>query len=520
MINLIPLWAVFGYWKDLNQLLVDINDTGKHYELINSIENYMIEQLRTDYYNYEMGNEVSLLAKYVGKEHRSFDKKIGIAKRLAKRMFPEDWKYSKGRALRKYRKMYAPLNKHINTTEIYMCNNGWDMIDFKCVPSICLNKNRKAFLDIDKHNVRRHKCNYIREACRDNFMETVNSGKINSKMLFLHEIVKKVINGNLSKEEEQLIIAQWEGHMKEFNSNAFGKCICLVDVSGSMCGTPMEVAIAMGIFAPSITHPLFRDRVLTFEYNPNWVILRYPNKIQYDTHRYYSTNLTWDIARIGGELTVIEKINILTNSPWGGTTDFVAAHDLILSHMVKYNIPANEIPDKFFIFSDMQFNSATNSYGYYNNITKYIPNLRNFIKKNSRWDTIHECLSEAYYQAGIESIGEPYIVPQQIYWNLRGDTIGFPVDQHTPNTQMISGFNTSLFKLFLTDDLDSYTEQTPYDTMRLALDNECYDTVRYIFDDVYVKKISPAPEPGVDDRISPEPEVNCIGGAWDIVQHH
>ena len=64
---------------------------------------------------------------------------------------------------------------------------------------------------------------------------------------------------------------------------------------------------------------------------------------------------------------------------------------------------------------------------------------------------------------------QPYDV-QQIYWNLRGDTVGFPVQTDTPNTQLISGFSVSLLKLFLTgDDIATYVEPekvvpTPWDT--------------------------------------------------------
>jgi hypothetical protein len=35
----------------------------------------------------------------------------------------------------------------------------------------------------------------------------------------------------------------------------------MVDVSGSMSGTPMEAAIALGILISEVTHLVFRDRI-------------------------------------------------------------------------------------------------------------------------------------------------------------------------------------------------------------------------------------------------------------------
>ena len=43
------------------------------------------------------------------------------------------------------------------------------------------------------------------------------------------------------------------------------RVVAMADVSGSMCGTPMEVAIALGILTSEVTHPAFRDKgMLTY----------------------------------------------------------------------------------------------------------------------------------------------------------------------------------------------------------------------------------------------------------------
>ena len=48
------------------------------------------------------------------------------------------------------------------------------------------------------------------------------------------------------------------------------RLVCMADVSGSMSGTPMHVAIALGVLVSEVCHPVFRDKVLTFSGNPTW----------------------------------------------------------------------------------------------------------------------------------------------------------------------------------------------------------------------------------------------------------
>jgi hypothetical protein len=72
-------------------------------------------------------------------------------------------------------------------------------------------------------------------------------------------------------------------------------------------------------------------------------------------------------------------------------------------------------------------------------------------------------------------------MPEIIYWNLRGDTKGFPVQATTPNCQMLSGFATSQFKLFLTEGTlptgtvaEDKPTTTPWDTFTKAVERPEY----------------------------------------------
>lgn len=101
--------------------------------------------------------------------------------------------------------------------------------------------------------------------------------------------------------------------------------------------------------------------------------------------------------------------------------------------------------------------------------------------------------------------GRPYTAPRIVFWNLRGDTIGFPVSKDTPNTQMLSGFSPALLKQVLSgsDVAGEEVERevtlpdgsvvtkivregpTPEQTLRNILDDEAFDPVRVALTTVY-----------------------------------
>ena len=89
-----------------------------------------------------------------------------------------------------------------------------------------------------------------------------------------------------------------------------GRLVPLVDVSGSMSGVPMEVAIALGILVSECTQPAFANRMLTFESNPKWV-------------------------KLEDGASIAKKVEATRRAPWGGSTDFNKALEQILEVCVK-----------------------------------------------------------------------------------------------------------------------------------------------------------------------------------------
>lgn len=525
--ELLSQYPTLGYWKDLSQLYLLAHQTksGSNWDSFKKqIVLCFTNQLVKD--NQELDRDsgstnVSLCAKYVPKEGRSFDKKTKITKAIASQLYPDLFKTDFRKAMKRFRTLYTRLNKHIDTVEIKECSGRWSEIDFNRVPGRALNIQRKAFLNTTKKGKEqmRYPDNTDRMKCRENFQSHLQKAMrgevtVKGRTMFIHELVEQIMNGRLNSQEEQnLVEAQWNAHVEHFRqtmedtNSSLGKGLCLVDVSGSMGGIPMNVAIAMGIFASSFAHPAFRDRFISFESSPRWIVLRYPNSYsEYKSNSMYSNAFIWETSRAGGELSLYEKVMVARNSPWGGSTDFAAAHELILEACVNAKLCPEDLPEWFMILSDMQFNDA-NQPQHCNNHYKFINNTLGVSYKTTfqqtnrgygyggyggysqssvNWKPIHEMLGRAYHSAGMNACGRPYTVPQQIYWNLRGDTVGFPVQSDTPNTQLISGFSVALLKLFLTEnDVGSYTEPvklapTPWDTFRKAVDSENYYVIRQV----------------------------------------
>lgn len=370
-----------------------------------------------------------------------------------------------------YRKLIVSLTKALDVPEIFMCAKRYDEINFKKVPSLCLNRFRKAFLnelvtkkgdvpvplsESEEDTGNRHPDDPKRVQCRKNLQLATVEGNVCGAVLLPHELVSQLMkNTQISSIESSVYDAQWakikEGVLEGISrfisaqdSSAInlGKLVPLVDVSGSMGGTPMEVAIALGILVSELSDHAFKNRFITFHESPSWVSLE-------------------------GIGSLKDKVMKTMAAPWGGSTSFNCALRMILEVVIKHRLSPEDIPD-LIVFSDMQFNQAAN----YS-------------------ETMHDVIKRLFAEAGIAICGVPYRAPKIIYWNLRGDTTGFPVNAHTPNTQMLSGFSPSLLKLLLngeplviemleTDGTITQREVTPEETLRKALDDERYDRIRVI----------------------------------------
>ena len=127
--TLIELLPKFGCWKDLNLVLLEIH-TGKDYDttykqLENSIYEFIGKTFANDLEALSKGNinNITSLVKFIGKEKRTLDKKIGFTKRFVKQNYRNIYTYSPARALQIYRRDCKSLLVYKRPLNIDMTNN-------------------------------------------------------------------------------------------------------------------------------------------------------------------------------------------------------------------------------------------------------------------------------------------------------------------------------------------------------------------------------------------------------------
>jgi hypothetical protein len=287
-----------------------------------------------------------------------------------------------------------------------MCSNTWNAIQYQGVPSKCMNLRRNAFR---AHDEKRFQA----------FLEDVKTGKkeIKSKQLFPHEISKYYMTAD---KEDDVVELQWKELVKEAAKlGSFHDSLVLSDVSGSMSGTPMEVSVALGLLISEVVPEPFKNLVITFSENPVF-------------HSVKGTTLK-------------ERVKDIMAMPWGGTTNFQAVFDLMLSKATQSSIPKEAMPKRLFVLSDMQFDAACGQH---------------------KWMTSHQIIQEKYKAAG-------YPMPDIVYWNLRAAKMALPVTGDQKGVALLSGFSPNVLTA-LVSGKDIKEAMNPMQVLKNALANDRY----------------------------------------------
>jgi hypothetical protein len=413
-ISLLKHFPEFGYWKDLVQIAMTSIKEG-HFHMIDVIVELFVAGLLS-------GN--GLCGKWAPREGSIGDT---IAKLIAAKMFPG---VPKSAGLKSYRKLCAALNEKSKILETMLCTNRADEVEPSHIPSLAMKMNKLAILNEKKgtplttkqEDTGNRTTNPKRIELRRKLLRLLaeKGRSIKGARVFPHDLVREFMRAyGMSASSKLVNEAQWVTIREELAKGpGLGNKIALMDVSGSMSGTPMEVAIAIGILVSELTNPAFRDRVITFHESPTWV-------------------------RFGSKDTLEQKVSTAMAAPWGCSTNFAAAMRMILKVCVDNKVRPEDVPG-LIVLSDMQFDQADSGYA-----------------------TMHEQLVKLFAAAG-------YSMPQITYCNLRANTTGQPVKSDTRGTRLVSGWSPTILKLLASDDMSVTPMQTLFD----ALDDPRYDPIR------------------------------------------
>jgi Mg-chelatase subunit ChlD len=428
----------YGSWKDIKYFCECCKTHGQEgSRLISYAIEITNEQIRKDYAHLvSNSNDLSLAAKWVPREKSTFG---WLYEMLATNYFSHFLATAttddrRIRAILKckteYRKILSMLNKHIDTVQIKQCGKQWANINFSKTTSITLSKQKKAFLNVNKNGEVRCPDNSDRVQCAEHFIEHVQKAvrgeiEMKGKRVGMADFTKQAIDlvRGGSKVEKDLLNSQWRDNSSQ--NGALGKMIAMVDVSGSMDGDPMNVAIALGIRIAEKS--ALGHRVMTFSSTPTWVNLEPYGDF-------------------------ISQVEVVKSAPWGMNTNFYAALDMILDAIIQNKMAPEDVQDMVLvILSDMQMDSGD--------------------KCNKQ--ALYETMKTKYEAAGIRVHGTAYKPPHILFWNLRS-TSGFPSLANQPNASMMSGFSPTLLNLFCEQGLNALQSCTPWSLLIESLEKERY----------------------------------------------
>jgi hypothetical protein len=362
-----------------------------------------------------------------------------------------EFRSSKGMnfALKNYRKKCSELTTKANVVEQKMSSGKWDDIEPGKVPSCATHKYRLAFQNLNKERRERSSSSQRRECARkfeEAVTKCVETGKgIKGSVKGAHGIVAPFVRG---EKDDNMLEAMWTNLIHEAREK-FGRegglpsCVSLVDVSCSMNGVPMEVAVALGLVVAETAPEGWGGRVLTFESTPRW-------------------------HQIKGN-TLAERVRNLMSAPWGGSTDFAAAMNMILDHAVKFDVPEESMPEVLFVFSDMQFNTADGS------SSKHV---RSGAKSRTGFQHATADLRRGFEEAG-------YKMPCIVFWDLRGECKAKPCETITEGVFQMSGYSAAMLNAFMEGKLREMASRTPTDLMLEVLEGERYKEVHRIVSRFY-----------------------------------
>ena len=296
-----------------------------------------------------------------------------------------------GMSDREYRKTLSALRSRIKIIENNLRMKDYTF-DYDKQPSKALFKYRQAFFRNDKERYQE-------------FLERAEESPsvMHTGTLTPYDIIAPVIsNKKLADDERYAMDVTWKALPDYADSD---NSLVVVDGSGSMyfgCNPlPAAVAQSLGIYFAERNKGVFHDHFITFSNRPR-------------------------LIEIKGE-DIVEKVRYCMSFNECSNTDLEKTFDLILETAVINRLAKENMPEKLYIISDMEFDCC--SYG--------------------KEETIFENAKMKYQMNG-------YTLPEIIFWNVNSRNIQQPVKMNDLGVALVSGCNPQIFSMLKDGNLEPY----------------------------------------------------------------
>jgi len=267
-----------------------------------------------------------------------------------------------------------------------MSNNKWDDIKYSSVPGSAMRRYSRAY-DRNDHQ-------------RFDGWKNDDTTKASVSATYPHQIF------GVMDQDEKLAEKMWRDLPDFIETEEV--ILPMIDVSGSMYGTALQVAISLGMYLAERNKSQFVNTFLTFSGDPQ-------------------------LIRLDPTKSLAERFQTINSSEWGMNTNFEKAYTTILDLATKHNVDPKSMPSMLLCLSDMQFDDSGNG-------SLHLDNIK-----------------DEYRSAGYE-------LPKLVFWDLEAHA-GQPAECSDENVAMISGFSPSIMKAVLNAE-----EFNPIDVMLEALE--------------------------------------------------
>lgn len=319
-----------------------------------------------------------------------------------------------GMTSREYRKTLSTLRERINVLERLMSAGRWQDIEFDKIPSKAGILYRNAFAKRD-----------ILAKKYEAFAKSKDT-KVNADALYPYEIVKKaIVKSYLSFDStERAMINKYWSCLPDYLNGQDCSMMCVVDTSGSMYGTPIDIAISLGMYCAEKIGEPFKNHYISFSSKPQLISIEGVDFVD-KVRRIYETNLC-------------------------DNTDLEAVFNLLLATAKKSGVRKEDIPKHVVVISDMEIDAGTG----------------NWYSGSGRWTK--EGASTEMERIRRKWAAEGYELPHLTYWNVNARHNN--ILDSGPNVTFVSGASPTIFKSILTG-------KTAWDLMIDVLCSKRYNKV-------------------------------------------
>ena len=315
----------YGSWRDIKYLCQYVRDNSSKKEKDPIIEICLelvtltlkkdiekVSQLQKDFPdgNIAYREHLTSLVKWLPRENKKFDwlNELCVIRWFdtyrpdffGKVIGYEGYYMALDKAKMLYRKMVAGINRHLDTTEIKLCENAIDKVIIKNVPQLCMNNNHHLFLHDSvkqKHlltlfinktmdgyqNMKTHLHNkYVDgkegpfEFGREHSIYLPNSGKLSYFIKEAYHLIENHTQYNNNDIRIDMLNNQWKQLSEMVGFKQFDSFIPLLDISFHHDKETLYSGIALAILISE--HSSYKHRILVLDQQPLWVNLE-----KYDT---------------------------------------------------------------------------------------------------------------------------------------------------------------------------------------------------------------------------------------------